>query len=792
MLASRVTERLSINTGGVSVHNDVIKGNMPIPFNIAEATAEHDLVESLQAEVMRLRTLLDNASEAHSRMDVLDELRRERDFSAIIIQTSPTLFAAVDSSGRVIMMNPAALNTLGFTAEEVIGKRWHSRQFISPRDLPHAVAIAKSIVGQRKPVTFEMYLQTKQSDQVFVGWRATPVWDTDGSLDFVFFSGADISAKRLAEENRRKAEELLRENNQILEQRVAERTHELSKLLQASQAVAATLDLDVVLSLVLKQLREVVDYSACYLLAVKDHDESSYDYVSHSASGFPDPGKTWAFDLEKDLHIIPVIRDHIPFILPDTQGHTPEAEAFRQTFKANTGFPPVGIKSWMCLPMVVRERLIGLVILVSAQPHAFDDARASLAMAFASQAATAITNARLYVSEQVRRSEAERRTAVAEALNEIVAALNSNHSLSDTLKLIVQRAVTLLDAQAGAIFQADAKSREYSIAAEHGFGPAALHVTHNDAHAPQSNDVPSNETAKISRIAAIKDHINSLYKSKSQEDIQNFHQWLQAGSLMHLPIIVKGEIYGVLGLYFNEHRQFIADEVTLGTMLARQAALAIENAQLREQAARTAAMAERSRLARELHDSVSQALFGIALGTRTSLELMNGDPHKARDPMTYVLQLADAGMAEMRALIFELRPESLETEGLHAAFKKQAAALVARHKIHVVTNLHGSESDLSFRVKEELYRIGLEAVQNTVKHAHATRVTITLDRLADGSVVLEICDNGTGFEPQSAYPGHFGMISMRERAESVGGQFDISSAPNQGTCVRVQVPILKH
>jgi signal transduction histidine kinase len=223
-------------------------------------------------------------------------------------------------------------------------------------------------------------------------------------------------------------------------------------------------------------------------------------------------------------------------------------------------------------------------------------------------------------------------------------------------------------------------------------------------------------------------------------------------------------------------------------VIADQAALAIENAQLRASSAQAAAMAERSRLARELHDSVSQALFGISLGTRTSLELLASDPTKARDPMDYVLALADASMAEMRALIFELRPESLQTEGLHAAFHKQAAALVARHKINVQTHLSGSEADLPIHVKEAIYRIGLEAIQNTIKHAHASDVVLTVERPSDNSVVLQIEDNGGGFDARGDFPGHFGLKTMRERAESLAGQFHVTSELGKGTCIRVRIP----
>ena len=215
--------------------------------------------------------------------------------------------------------------------------------------------------------------------------------------------------------------------------------------------------------------------------------------------------------------------------------------------------------------------------------------------------------------------------------------------------------------------------------------------------------------------------------------------------------------------------------------------LIIENARLHEHEVQAAALTERSRLARELHDSVSQALFGIVLGSRTLMQKA-GDTPDLLEPTNYVMRLADAALAEMRALIFELRPESLQQEGLIAAFQKQAEALCARHQIKVTTHLGQAEPQLPIEAKEALYRIGLEAIQNTLKHAKATHVQLNL-AVNNKTVSLEVCDDGIGFNSAAHYPGHLGLVSMRERAEKCGGSFDIGSQRGRGTAVRVQLPV---
>lgn len=196
---------------------------------------------------------------------------------------------------------------------------------------------------------------------------------------------------------------------------------------------------------------------------------------------------------------------------------------------------------------------------------------------------------------------------------------------------------------------------------------------------------------------------------------------------------------------------------------------------------------ERQRLARELHDSVSQALYGISLGTHTALTLFDTDQQKVREALNYVLSQAQAGLTEMRALIFELRPESLEMEGLVSALTKQTAALHARYGLDVEVSLC-DEPDVSLSIKEVLYRIAQEALQNAVKHAQANRLEVCL-ACEPEFLRLEVRDNGVGFDPTAAYPGHLGLRSMRERAERAGGKLDIESTPGRGTQIRARFPL---
>ncbi len=255
---------------------------------------------------------------------------------------------------------------------------------------------------------------------------------------------------------------------------------------------------------------------------------------------------------------------------------------------------------------------------------------------------------------------------------------------------------------------------------------------------------------------------------------------------MGIPLILKDRVIGMLSVSHTTPDYFTPEHARVTLAIANQAAIAIENAKLFEQAQGLAALMERQRLARELHDSVSQALYGIALGARTARTLLDRDPGRLAEPLDYVLSLAEAGLTEMRALIFELRPESLELEGLVVALTKQAASIQARHTIQVQTNLC-AEPELPLEGKEALYRIAQEALHNIVKHAQASHIDLQL-AWHDHWLMLEVHDNGVGFDSTSSFPGHLGLRSMRERAMRLGGALEVESAPGYGTVIRAKIP----
>ncbi len=392
-----------------------------------------------------------------------------------------------------------------------------------------------------------------------------------------------------------------------------------------------------------------------------------------------------------------------------------------------------------------------------------------------------------------RTEEIEQRRRAAEGLREILKELNSPRSLDEILDYIVRQATELLGAQAGLLFRLEQNNQYVTFEASFGF-PAELSLERGTVDNSSGNqDILNRQPVGVIDFPA---YVEMALKDPDAGLTERDAEWYEElarryTSILGAPLIVRNEVYGGLIFYYRDPHAFADEDKALASSLANQTALAIENARLRVQAEQAAVMEERQRLARELHDSVSQALYGINLGARTTRKLLDQESVapdiklKLGAPLDYVLSLADVGLTEMRALIFELRPDALEKEGLVAALKRQAETLRARHKLVVETTLC-EEPDVGPDVKEALYRIVQEATNNTVKHAHAARIDLRL-WWRDKTLLLEIADDGAGFDPDRAYPGHLGLKSMQERIEQFGGNLTIESAPGAGAIVRVSV-----
>lgn len=229
------------------------------------------------------------------------------------------------------------------------------------------------------------------------------------------------------------------------------------------------------------------------------------------------------------------------------------------------------------------------------------------------------------------------------------------------------------------------------------------------------------------------------------------------------------------------------DEDLLG-ILAQHAAIALTNARLYERSRELTIAEERSRLAHELHDAVSQKLFSLRLTAQAAAALVDRDPARAKGELQQVAALAAEAADELRAAVVELRPAALDEDGLVATLRTQIQVLDRAHTARVTFTSHGVRA-LPTAQEEALLRVAQEALHNALRHSGAGRVDVVLER-RDGHARLRVTDDGSGFEPHATRRAgrHLGLVSMRDRASGVGGTLTVDSAPGRGTMIEMEVP----
>jgi signal transduction histidine kinase len=261
-------------------------------------------------------------------------------------------------------------------------------------------------------------------------------------------------------------------------------------------------------------------------------------------------------------------------------------------------------------------------------------------------------------------------------------------------------------------------------------------------------------------------------------------------TVLVVPLMVKEHVIGVVRIDHRDDRAYTPHHAALAMAFASQAAVAIDNAHLYARAHDMAALEERHRLARELHDSVTQALYGVTMYAEAAASLL--EVNQRETAITYlreVRETAQDALREMRLLIFELRPPVLAEEGLEGALRARLAAVEGRvNSLSTALHVQG-ELDIPAPVEEALYGIAQETLNNIYKHARATSITLWLHQ-AGQKVIMQIRDDGQGFDP-AVIEGHggLGLHGMAERAAQVGGELTVESTPGGGTAVRVEVAL---
>ncbi|MBB2908986.1 signal transduction histidine kinase [Streptosporangium becharense] len=373
-------------------------------------------------------------------------------------------------------------------------------------------------------------------------------------------------------------------------------------------------------------------------------------------------------------------------------------------------------------------------------------------------------------------AEAGDRDAVLQAVSSAVLAVTRHLSVREVLQVIVRSARRLLDARYAALGVPDDQGAFAEFVAE------GISDEQWEAIGPMPRQhgmlgAMLREAAPV-RLPDIRRDPRFEYWPRAHPVLKDF---------LGVPILDGGQVLGIIFLS-DKHSPggFTEADERLLTMFAAHAAIALTNARLYERGRELALVEERTRMARELHDAVTQKLFSLRLTAQAAASLVTRDPDRALRELDRVERLAGEALAELRAVIVELRPAELDRHGLAETLRKHVRLLDRLHPA-VFSFEETPVCELEPAVEVAVLRVAQEALHNASRHSGARAVHVRLG-CAGGRVVLEVGDDGVGFDVSAAAGRGLGIASMNDRAQALDGSVRVSSEPGRGTLIRMEVP----
>ncbi len=637
-------------------------------------------------------------------------------------------------------LDPTIKAILGYTDEEIPNDIRVWAGHIHPADSQVVMAAAQAHIEGRTPTyAYEHRMLHKDGSVRWIFVRGKVIHDEQGRAVRMVGTDTDITARKEVEAQERR------------QRQIAE------SLQQVALGLNSTLDQKQVVIAILDQLQGIVPYDGAALWLVNGDE-----LVIVEAAGFSFRWVGWKLALSQDSPQALVVYNRLPRIIADINNQ-PEWPRWDEE-----GI----IRSWMGVPLLAGQEAIGLLSLVRSDPDAYCREDLNVLQSFASQAVTAISNARLY--QQV--NSAHERLAILYQASQIISAASL---VSQQIYTGIHTAVTqLMPAGIFVVTLIDETERE---------AEDIYLVDQGQVRPVRRYPLPGTfANYLLHRDASLRvDDYSAIPPEEFKFELFDHPENTRSG----LAVLLRGRerVLGLLSVQSYELATYTGDELEMLELLAVHAAIALENTRLYQQAQTAAALEERNRLARDLHDSVTQSLYSLTLLAEGWRRLaQRGRLTDLDSVLTELGEIAQQSLKEMRLLIYELRPPALEQAGLLGALHQRLGAVERRAGIEA--RLIAEELiKLPPQLEKGLYHITQEALNNALKHARATTVTVFV-RARGEWIEIEVDDNGCGFEPDrlNGQPG-FGLVSMRERAEQLGGELVIESKPGMGTTVKVKV-----
>jgi nitrate/nitrite-specific signal transduction histidine kinase len=382
-------------------------------------------------------------------------------------------------------------------------------------------------------------------------------------------------------------------------------------------------------------------------------------------------------------------------------------------------------------------------------------------------------SARLRESYSLLEKRVGDRTRELAVLNAVSAVVNQSLDLEAVLQAALGKTLEVMNLTAGAAYRLDPDGEWLTVLCHRGLSEELIQ---NSARLSLAENLPAS-------MGHIPDVFVRQVDDYPEGKLRDLIEKEDIRAVINIPLVFKGSLKGAMVL--GQHTDIVLkpEEVALLRAIGQQVGVAMENARLFEQAEESAVAAERNRLARELHDAVTQTLFSTSLIAEVLPDLWAMDVEEAKQSTEELRQLTRGALAEMRTLLLELRPATLTQSRFEDLLKQLSEAVIGRARLPVNLSVEG-DCRLPPEVQVVLYRIAQESLNNIVKYARATQVNISLI-ISCSSLHMEINDNGIGFNRNEIKPTSLGMRIMRERAQNIGADFEVLSQPGKGTTVSV-------
>jgi len=428
-------------------------------------------------------------------------------------------------------------------------------------------------------------------------------------------------------------------------------------------------------------------------------------------------------------------------------------------------YEKINIKQALAIPITIEERVLGFMLLNKNECQdcpPYPDSTMKIADSIAGAMALALENSRLYEITNQRLAESQ-------SINEINLALLQSFQLEDVLNIICENAINLAQGIGSSIHLLENGN---SVLRRVSYSGYLIH---------QQSELPLSDS--FLKIALNNNEAVLINKSSIDQRLPDGSKF----SVLAVPLSIHKNVVGVLDI-IKKRNKFTPDDIRVIKIFADQAAIAIEHANLYQQAGLTAKLEERQKMARNLHDSVNQNLYAILLYSRTIKKLIiNENYTKALDIVDQLKHTSKEALNELRIFIHELRPSILENEGLILAIQRRLESVEEKLGFTVDFSHPESLPSIPVDIQDGLYRITQEALNNVVKHAKADKINVILE-LSDNNLSLVIQDNGIGYSDAIKYG--YGIKSMQERANLMQAELKTVSILEDGTTVKVEVKII--